>query len=272
MIIWKISLKTCAYDQLKKRGYALECVLKNVHIYNNYVSFAWPVNDQNEGRPDVDQLKKILLIGSEPFGGDPTNPTYEAAKLLQGMVYHGYEFCAAAFPVNRRLLIPHVEKVIEDTGADIVIGCGLADNRTEVCMERIAANVADFPIADNEGYYALNETLFENGPAAYFSTLPIRACVKALRDSGIPASVSNTAGNFCCNMTMYTALHYFAVSGKHNARAGFIHLPYTHEMIAGKDVHQASISFDVLKRAIEIAAKAAIDNETDIEMICGACS
>lgn len=216
--------------------------------------------------------KTILIIGSEPFGGDPTNPTYEAAKLLNGTVYKDYVFRAAAFPVNRKKLIAHVESEIEKHNADIVIGCGLADNRVAVCLERIAVNLADFPIADNEGYYALNETLDPTGPAAYFSTLPIRACVKALNEAGIPAFVSNTAGNFCCNMTMYTALNYFAKNRIEGARAGFIHVPYTLEMLAGKGTRQASISFETLRRAIEIAAKAVIDNETDIKMICGACS
>ena len=92
--------------------------------------------------------------------------------------------------------MPAVEAEIEKWNPSIVIGVGLADNRAMACMERVALNVADFPIPDNEDYMALNETLDEEGPAAYFSTLPIRACVKALRESGIPSRVSNTAGNF----------------------------------------------------------------------------
>lgn len=221
----------------------------------------------------MEDRKTILIIGSEPFGGDPTNPTYEAAKLLNGTIYKNYVFRAAAFPVNRKHLMEHVESEIAKYDADIVIGCGLADNRTEICLERVALNVADFPIADNEGYYALNETLDPDGPAAYFSTIPIRACVKALREAGIPACVSNTAGNFCCNMTMYTALDYFA-KNKPGARAGFVHVPYTLEMVAGKNtgVHQSTISFGTLRRAIETVAKTVIDTQEDIEMICGACS
>ena len=220
----------------------------------------------------MEEKKTILIIGSEPFGGDPTNPTYEAAKLLNGMEYNGYVFRAEYFPVNRKQLIDHVESAIEKYDADIVIGCGLADNRTEVCLERVAINVADFPIGDNENYFALNEILNPDGPDAYFATIPVRACIKSLRDAGIPASLSNTAGTFCCNMTMYTALNYFAKNGKTNARAGFVHFPYTLDMLASKGIHQASISFDTLKRSVEIVAKAVIDNKEDIELMCGACS
>lgn len=226
---------------------------------------------QNQGGENLLKEKVVLVIGSEPFGGDPVNPTFEIGKLLNGTEYKGYVFRNAGFPVNRKRCIPSVEAEIKKWEPAIVIGVGLADNRTGVCLERIAANVADFPIPDNEDYLALNETLDVDGPAAYFSTLPIRACVKRLRDAGIPAYVSNTAGNFCCNMTMYGALNYIAKKNL-TARAGFVHVPYTPEMIASKGLSQATMSFDVMKRAIELVAKATIDNETDISMVCGSCS
>lgn len=213
----------------------------------------------------------ILVIGSAPFGGDPTNPTYELAKLLNGTEYQGYVFRSASFPVSRRQCMPAVEAEIEKWNPSLIIGVGLADNRTGVCLERVAINVADFPIADNDGYLALNETLDQNGPVGYFSTLPIRACVKELQASGIPASVSNTAGNFCCNMVMYTALNYIAKHGL-AARAGFVHVPYTPEMVAGKPEKQSSMSFEMMKRAVELVGKTAVDYPEDISMVCGVCS
>ena len=158
----------------------------------------------------MDNNKVILVIGSAPFGGDPINPTYELAKLLNGTEYKGYVFRSASFPVSRKQCMKAVEAEMEKWKPAVVIGVGLADNRTGVSVERVALNVADFPIADNDGYIALNETLDCDGPAAYFSTLPLRACVKTLREAGIPARVSNTAGNFCCNLTMYSALNYIA--------------------------------------------------------------
>src|SRR5699024_4546195 len=121
--------------------------------------------------------------------------------------YKDYVFRSASFPVSRRQCIPAVEAAIEQWNPSIVIGVGLADNRPGVCVERVAVNVADFPIRDNEGYLALNETLDPDGPVAYLSTLPIRACVSELREAGLPAQVSNAAGNFCCNMVMYSALN-----------------------------------------------------------------
>ena len=155
--------------------------------------------------------------------------------------------------------------------ASIVIGVGLADNRPGVCVERVAVNVADFPIRDNEGYLALNETLDPGGPVAYLSTLPIRACVSELREAGLPAQVSNTAGNFCCNMVMYSALNYIA-KHKLNARAGFVHVPYTPEMVAKKAEQLSTMSFENMKRAVEVVAKASVDYEQDISLVCGACS
>lgn len=219
----------------------------------------------------MENSKVILVIGSAPFGGDPTNPTYELAKLLNGTEYKGYVFRSAAFPVSRKQCMAAVEAEIEKWNPAVVIGVGLADNRAMACLERAALNVADFPIPDNDGYLALNEPLDEEGPAAYFSTLPIRACVKALREAGIPARVSNTAGNFCCNLTMYAALNYIAKHGL-DARAGFIHVPYTPEMAAAKSDPLPTMSFETMKRAVELAAKAAVDNAQDISMVCGACS
>lgn len=219
----------------------------------------------------MENNKIILIIGSAPFGGDPINPTYELAKLLNGTEYKGYVFRGASFPVSRKRCMAAVEAEIDRWKPSIVIGVGLADNRAGACLERVALNVADFPIADNDGYIALNEPLDQEGPAAYFSTLPIRACVKTLREAGIPACVSNTAGNFCCNLTMYSALNYIAKQGM-ETRAGFIHVPYTPEMAASKEEAIPTMSFETMKRAVEIAAKAAVDYPEDISMICGACS
>lgn len=217
------------------------------------------------------EKKTILVIGSAPFGGDPTNPTYELAKLLQGTEYQGYVFQSASFPVSRRLCIPSVEEAMEQYKPEIIIGVGLADNRTGVCLERVALNVADFPIPDNEGYLALNEPLDPDGPAAYFSTLPIRACVKELREAGIPAAVSNTAGNFCCNMVLYSALHYIARYGW-NTRAGFVHVPYTPEMVSKKAISMPTMAFETMKRAVELVAKTCVDTSEDISLVCGSCS
>ena len=213
----------------------------------------------------------ILIIGSAPFGGTAINPTYEIAKQLDGAVYKDFVFRSASFPVSRKDCMPTVEAAIKRWEPAIVIGVGLADNRAAVCLERVALNLADFPIPDNDGYLALNEPLAEDGPAAYFSTLPIRACVKTLRETGIPAQVSNTAGNFCCNLTMYTALHYIATHGL-NARAGFIHVPLTREMAADKTEPIPTMSFEIMKRAVEVAAQATVDHPQDISMICGSCS
>lgn len=215
--------------------------------------------------------KRILLIGSEPFGGDPVNPTLEIAKQLSGRTYHGFYYECSAFRVNRRLCVSSVESAIEQFRPQIVICMGLADNRCGVSVERVAINVADFPIADNEGFIAMNEPVVSDGPAAYFSTLPIRAMVEEIRKVGIPAFVSNTAGTFCCNMAMYAALHCIEKLGL-SCRAGFLHFPYTPQLAVKNSMAVATMSYEMMLEAVKAATQVAVDVPMDISLRCGTLS
>ncbi len=217
----------------------------------------------------MDDKKVVLITGYEPFGGDDFNPSLELAKSLDGSIYKDHVFRHASIPVNRKRTVLEMIKAIELYKPEIIINTGLAWGRTGISVERVAINVTDFPIPDNEGYISKNETIDESGPSAYFASIPIRAVTKAMLDNGIPAYVSNTAGTYCCNMLMYGTLNYIS-KNKLQTRAGMIHVPFTPEQVAEKRENIPSMSLEIMTKAIEIAAKAVIDNKVDIEMICGA--
>lgn len=210
----------------------------------------------------------ILITGYEPFGGDTTNPSLELAQALNGCRYNDYTFQFAKIPVNRHECISTMEKAINCFQPEIIICTGLAYGRAAISIERVAINVADFPWPDSAGYLALNETIDTDGPAAYFSTLPIRNIMQSLHSQKIPAYISNSAGTYCCNLLMYGTLNYIS---KHNLniKAGMMHVPYTPDMIAGKDPFMPSMSLDTMIKAVKNAAITAIENPEDNAIICG---
>lgn len=217
----------------------------------------------------MNETKTILISGYEPFGGDEYNPSLELAKALSGRSYEGYVFRDVSVPVSYRNCVAEMIKAIEFYRPEIIIATGLAWGRSALSVERVAINVTDFPIPDNEGYVSLNEVIDPKGATAYFATLPIRAMVKEVRDVGVPAYISNTAGTFCCNMLMYGTLNYIAKNNL-KTKAGMIHIPFTPALVAKKHDDIPSMSFEVMLKGVEAAAKAAIDYEKDIELICGA--
>jgi pyroglutamyl-peptidase len=133
-----------------------------------------------------------------------------------------------------------------------VVHLGLAAGRARVAVERVAVNVMDYDTPDNAGYRARGEPCVAGGPAAYFATLPVAAIVAALVAEGIPAHVSNTAGTYLCNQTMYGTLHQLA-QRHHPARAGFVHLPLLPAMVAAGGLEQPSMDAGLMVRAVEIA-------------------
>lgn len=211
-----------------------------------------------------------MITGFERFGGDEYNPSLAVAEKLNGAVYKDYEFVSASVPVSRKKCPIAIETALQKYNPEIILCTGLAGGRTAVSIERIAINSVDFPVPDEDGYLALNEKAADDGPAAYFATVPIRAMVQEIRKKGIPAYISNTAGTFNCNLVMYTALHIIA-KNKMNSKAGFMHLPYEPSMIAAQKWNMPSMSFADMVEAVMLSARAAIDYEHDIVCIAGAC-
>jgi pyroglutamyl-peptidase len=145
-----------------------------------------------------------------------------------------------------------VSRLLDETDPLAVLHLGLAAGRARIALERVAVNVMDYDTPDNTGYRARGEPCVPDGPAAYFATLPVSEILVALAAEGIPAYVSNTAGTYLCNQTMYGTLHQLARRG-HPARAGFMHLPLLPAMVAAGGLEQPSMDAGLMIRAVEIA-------------------
>ena len=192
---------------------------------------------------------KVLVTGFEPFGEEKVNPSWEAVKMLPDVVGDA-EIVKYQLPVSFKKVRELLPEIISKEKPEVIILTGQAGGRVNITVERVAINVMDSTKEDNDGYKPEDEPIFEDAPAAYFSTLPIKRIVRALRENKIPAMVSNTAGTYVCNTAMFTALHYVATNDL-NAKAGFIHVPYIPEQVLEKNA--PSMPLEMIKRAIEIA-------------------
>lgn len=162
-------------------------------------------------------MKKVLLTGFEPFGNATSNPSGEIVKHISGD-----NIIAAILPVAYAQSAESLLSLIEQHNPDVVICLGQAEGRTAITPERVAINLDDARLADNEGVLRNDVKILEDGPAAYFSTLPINEIVAAINAEGIPAAVSLSAGAFLCNHVFYVAQNKFAGS---SIRSGFVHVP-----------------------------------------------
>lgn len=210
--------------------------------------------------------KKVLLTGFDPFGGEQINPALEAVKRLNCKKTSNVKLVAYEIPTVFSKSIHHVISAIEKEQPDVVICIGQAGGRTQITPERIAINVDDARIPDNEQQQPIDEPIVHNGPAAYFSTLPIKKMVEAMRTAGIPAAVSNTAGTFVCNHLFYGLMHYLQFYSP-QIRGGFIHIPYLPEQTLNSSA--PSLCLDHIVKGLEIAAITAANAEEDIKIIGG---
>ena len=209
---------------------------------------------------------KIIIIGFDPFGGENINPALEAVKKLPDTIL-GQEVIKIEIPTVFRKSLEKIEENIEKHNPDVIISVGQAGGRFGVTPERVAINMDDARIKDNEGNQPIDISIYEDGEAAYFSNLPIKAMVKEMTDNGIPASVSNSAGTFVCNHVMYGIL--YLVDKKYpNIRGGFIHVPYIPSQVTTKP-NTPSMSIDDISKGLELSIKAIIENSSDIKTVGG---
>lgn len=205
---------------------------------------------------------KILLTGFDPFGGEPINPALEAVKLVK-IDDPDLEIIKLEVPTVFGDSIAAVTEAMALHKPEAVVCVGQAGGRFAVTPERVAINVSDARIPDNAGNRPLDEPIVPGGPAAYFSTLPVKAMVAAIRDCGIPASLSNSAGVYVCNHLMYGVLHAAATRFP-GVRAGFIHVPYIPEQAARKGGNVPSMSLETIAKALEAALRAVRDQSAGI--------
>ena len=167
-------------------------------------------------------MKKLLITGFDPFGGESVNPSWEAVKLLPDQI-GGYEIHKLQIPTVFGLAPRTVLEKAAEIQPDVIISVGQAGTRAAVTPERIGINIRDTRIADNAGISPKDESIGPGGPDGLFSTLPVKAMIAAIQAAGLPSAVSNTAGTFVCNDVLYSLLHHYA--GTH-VRCGFIHVPW----------------------------------------------
>jgi len=196
----------------------------------------------------------ILVTGFEPFGAHPSNPSEEIAKALDGRVFSGLGVRAAVLPVHHVEAGREALRLLGEHDPVAVLHVGLAAGRARIALERVALNVMDYAEADNAGYRARGEPCVPGGPAAYPSTLPLAAILDALIREGIPAYLSNTAGTYLCNQTLYTTLHAVAMA-RRRTLVGFLHVPLSPAMVAALELDQPSMDPAIGVRAVETALR-----------------
>lgn len=205
-------------------------------------------------------MTTVLLTGFEPFGGDAANPSGEAVHRVAARWNGPETLITAILPVAFGGAARRLRDLLALHAPDVVIAAGLAGGRAAIGIERVAVNLIDARIPDNDGAQPVDAPSIEGAPAAAFATLPVKAIAKAICDVGIPAEVSYSAGTFVCNHVFFTVLD--AVSPR--TRAGFVHVPWSAEDAPGPDASTLHLS-DIV-RALEIAIRTALDEPAGIPL------
>ncbi|WNS41477.1 pyroglutamyl-peptidase I [Paenibacillus sp. MMS20-IR301] len=200
---------------------------------------------------------RILITGFEPFGGEQINPSLEAVRRLESQIATA-EIIKLPLPVVFQKSVEQLISAIEAEQPDAVICVGQAGGVSGITVERIAVNLMDASIADNEGYQPEDMPVLAGGPNAYFSSLPVKKIVQRIKEGGLPAFLSNSAGTYVCNNLMYGLLHHIEQNDP-AVRGGFIHVPYIPEQVLDKP-GKASMALDDIVRAIGIAVRAATED------------
>jgi pyroglutamyl-peptidase len=197
-------------------------------------------------------VRTILLTGYNPYRNAPDyNPTGILARELNGRRIGASRIIGAQIPVAVEDAGPALRRLLDRADPDAALAMGVAPGRPVLSVERVALNMLDFSVPDNRGRRYRDQPIRSGGPAAYFSTLPIRKILAALKKEGVPAELSNTAGTYLCNFAMFALLDDFAAEGKEGP-AGFIHVPQVPEASLDKP-GQPSMDYATTRRGILVA-------------------
>ncbi len=211
-------------------------------------------------------MKKIVITGFDPFGGERKNPAYEAIKLMPDVI-EGYEIVKVEIPTVFYKSVERVKAAIEKESPELVLCIGQAGGRFNITPEVVAINKNEARIPDNEGNQPSDEPVKADGKNAYFTSLPVKAIVKALKEKNIPAQLSYTAGTYVCNHVFY-GLMYEIEKNYPAIRGGFIHVPFCSEQVLDKK-NMPFMPLETIAKGLEIAIKASIMNKEDIKMSAG---
>jgi pyroglutamyl-peptidase len=214
--------------------------------------------------------RTVLLTGFEPFGGETQNPSWEAVRLLEGERIDGHGLRARLMPCVFGKAIARLEAEIEALSPSAIICVGQAGGRAEISLERVAVNLDDACIPDNDGAQPLDRPVIAGGPAAYFASLPVKAILRDLIEAGVPAGLSHTAGSFVCNHIFYGACHAVRMS-RRKMRVGFIHVPFSPAQVA-RNPGSPSIAVPLVTQALRIAVASTLRNKVDAREVGGVLS
>ena len=214
-------------------------------------------------------IQTVLLTGFEPFNGATINPAWEAVRSLEGWQGEHFQVEVRQLPCIFGDANEDLAALIDELHPDVVIAVGQAGGRPDISVERVAINVDDASILDNGGQQPVDATIAPDGPAAYFSTLPIKAIVHALRERQLLASVSQTAGTFVCNHVFYGLMHHAAAQPQ-PVKAGFIHVPFLPEQAALREDAPPSMALEDIIAGIKLAVEVTLDVDADLREAGGA--
>lgn len=219
----------------------------------------------NAVRTNADQT--VLLTGFEPFGGERINPSAEIVRALEGEIVNEHRIVTAILPVAFASTLPMFEALLETHRPALALATGQAGGRSELTIERVAANLIDARIADADGARPIDEPVVMEAPAAYFSTLPVKAMLARLRVLGIPAALSQSAGSYVCNQAFYALAHLVATRYR-GTRAGFMHVPWLPEQ-AARHHGQPSMALETMVAGVRAAIECAIATRRDLRIAGG---
>ncbi|MEU8515942.1 pyroglutamyl-peptidase I [Kitasatospora sp. NPDC048722] len=212
-------------------------------------------------------MTRVLLTGFEPFDGADVNPSWEVARLVADQPPEGLLVTAVRLSCVFGRAAEELRAAVGECAPDLVVCLGQAAGRPDVTVERVALNVDDARIPDNAGARPVDAPVVPGGPAAYFATLPVKACVAAVRAAGLPASLSHTAGTFVCNHVFYALMHLLATE-RPGVRGGFVHIPALPEQVL--DRAQPSLPADAVAHALRALLTAAATTSADLRVPEGA--
>jgi len=209
----------------------------------------------------------VLLTGFDAFGGERLNPSWLTAQALHGRHVAGHRVLAAQLPTVFDEALHVLRGLLKQHRPGLVICVGQAGGRSALSLERVAININDARIVDNAAAQPIDTPVIASGPAAYFTTLPIKAMRLALQQAGIAVEVSQTAGTFVCNHVFYGLMHLLATQhGLRRTRGGFIHVPY----LPGQGT--PSMTLDEMVHGLRVALRCALTTPHDIVQGAGTVS
>ncbi|KRB08994.1 pyroglutamyl-peptidase I [Lysobacter sp. Root690] len=214
--------------------------------------------------------RTVLLTGFAPFGGESDNPSWEAVRMLDGEVVADHRIATRCLSVTFDQSLRELDDAISALRPKLVLCVGQAGGRAQLSIERIAINVDDARIPDNLGAQPIDRAIAADGPAAYFSDLPIKAMLAAVRATGIPAEISQTAGTYVCNHVFYGLMHRLRERNDTvGVRGGFVHIPYSPAQ-AARHPGVASLAIETVAQGLRVALEAALTTHTDRRIAAGA--